>query len=458
MGALLLASTVALAAGPVSAAQLTLTWQDNAGGTAAFEIERSPGQTGEYTRMATTGAGAIHYADTTVPAGAPFCYRVRAVNAGGASGYSNVACGTAAVPPAIALAFAGVVRDRVGQRAGAPAPDGVLDGVFTLTLAPTSGARTATRLELRRQDAAAPWSAVWDTVHDTAWWTLGVAPFLDGQLLNTGSGMTAPLAAGGSLALFAADVDGLFAPGSTFTVAATFADGTAASATTTVAATAHPPPQASPSLTLAFAGRLRDRVSQSGGFPVPDGVADGTFTLTLAPGSGARTVTKLELTRHDSPDPLAGCLGHRAHESVLDAGRRRLARWPLGQYGQWRECPARRRRLPRPLRRRCHRPVRARLVFHPHRHLCRRSHRDRDRPGALDALRRNRRRPRAPGYPRGSRMNPYLGGSNSWTIFFATDGSQYATANPAKQAMLAGACQTGTPLASSPMETALETS
>jgi hypothetical protein len=239
----ILACTVALAAGAASAAQLTLDWVDNSGGTAGFVIERRTGTTGAFGQIATTEAGVTSYVDSTVPAGATFCYRVRASNAGGTSGSANVACGTAAASgpdntstgpaPAIALAFAGVARDRVSQSGSPPAPDGVLDGIFTLTLAPGSGARILTRLELRRHDSPDPWEDVWDTVPTSAFWTLGVAGFPDGQLLNDGSGINVPLAAGASLTLFAADVEGLFVPGSSFTITATFADGSMAIASTT---------------------------------------------------------------------------------------------------------------------------------------------------------------------------------------------------------------------------------
>jgi Divergent InlB B-repeat domain len=128
-------------------------------------------------------------------------------------------------PPAIALAFAGFARDRVGGDS-ALAPNGVRDGTFTLTLAPGSGARTVTRLELRRQKS----SGVWDTVPTSASWILGVAS-RDGRLLNAASGVNVRLAAGASVTLFAADMAGVFAPGSSFTITATFADGSTASAT-----------------------------------------------------------------------------------------------------------------------------------------------------------------------------------------------------------------------------------
>jgi subtilisin len=53
-----------------------------------------------------------------------------------------------------------------------------------------------------------------------------------------------------------------------------------------------PPP---PSLSLRYEGKLRDRVGKSNALTAADGQPDGTFKVTLAAGSGARTVTQLEL-------------------------------------------------------------------------------------------------------------------------------------------------------------------
>ncbi len=86
-GALLVASTL-FAAGTdratPRAAQLTLNWVDNSGGVANFIVERKTGTTGAYARIATTAIGITTY-----------CYRVKASNALGDSGYSNEACKTA---------------------------------------------------------------------------------------------------------------------------------------------------------------------------------------------------------------------------------------------------------------------------------------------------------------------------------------------------------------------------
>lgn len=99
MGALLLASTL-FAAGAERAgqqpAQLTLNWVDNAAGTANFIVERKTGTTGTFARIATTASGVTTYVDSTVVAGITYCYRVKAANQLGESGYSNEGCASGA--------------------------------------------------------------------------------------------------------------------------------------------------------------------------------------------------------------------------------------------------------------------------------------------------------------------------------------------------------------------------
>jgi hypothetical protein len=104
VGALLVASTLFVAGAervpqeaPLRAPQLTLDWVDNAGGTVTFIIERKTETTGTYARIATTGPGITTYTDSAIVAGTRYCYRVKASNAFGDSGYSNEACGSPAV-------------------------------------------------------------------------------------------------------------------------------------------------------------------------------------------------------------------------------------------------------------------------------------------------------------------------------------------------------------------------
>jgi hypothetical protein len=83
--------TVTVLGGP---AKLTLTWVDNAAGTAVYQIERKTGVSGMYAQLVTTAAGAVTYQDATPVTGTTYCYRVRAANSNGVSDYSNEACAT----------------------------------------------------------------------------------------------------------------------------------------------------------------------------------------------------------------------------------------------------------------------------------------------------------------------------------------------------------------------------
>ena len=88
-----------LVTAPLLAAQLTLTWTDNASNEAGSRIERRLNPSGIYAEIATVGTNVTTFVDSTVTAGQGYCYRVRAYNVSGSSGYSNEACRTAAAPP-----------------------------------------------------------------------------------------------------------------------------------------------------------------------------------------------------------------------------------------------------------------------------------------------------------------------------------------------------------------------
>lgn len=77
------------AAAPAHAAQVTLTWQDNASNEDGFRVERATG-TGAYTLLTTVGANSTNHTDTSVAASTNYSYRISAFNTAGASGFSNV--------------------------------------------------------------------------------------------------------------------------------------------------------------------------------------------------------------------------------------------------------------------------------------------------------------------------------------------------------------------------------
>jgi fibronectin type 3 domain-containing protein len=71
-----------------------LTWQDNSDNEDGFKIERSTSGSASFSQIDTVGENVESYDDTTVDDGTLYCYRVRAYNEAGNSGYSNVSCDT----------------------------------------------------------------------------------------------------------------------------------------------------------------------------------------------------------------------------------------------------------------------------------------------------------------------------------------------------------------------------
>ena len=215
--------------------------------------------------------------------------RTLTVTARYADGTTSVSTVTIVVPPAptASRAYLGMPQDRVGRGNTTFGADGSPDGAIRVQLAAGSGARTVIRVELRTSSGG-----LWDTDPATTSWSLGVATDLAGALLNAGNAtVNFPIADGGSFVVFAADdpVVGHFNPGRVLTVTTRFADGSSASASATVVA----PP--GPSITVAYLGQLRDRVGRGNTVLTPDGAVDGTVEIRLAAGSGARTVTRVEL-------------------------------------------------------------------------------------------------------------------------------------------------------------------
>jgi hypothetical protein len=95
---MLLAVLLVLFAVPAFAATGRLTWGDNSFNESGFEIERKGALCtdtgGTWAQIGTTAANINTYDDTTVIEAQPYCFRVRAVNAAGKSGYSPTVGGT----------------------------------------------------------------------------------------------------------------------------------------------------------------------------------------------------------------------------------------------------------------------------------------------------------------------------------------------------------------------------
>jgi lysophospholipase L1-like esterase len=81
--------------------QITLSWTDASDNETGFEIERSLTPGGGFVSLTTTAANATSFLDSGLDGNTQYYYRIRAVNSGGSSGYSNeVNCTTLPAPPA----------------------------------------------------------------------------------------------------------------------------------------------------------------------------------------------------------------------------------------------------------------------------------------------------------------------------------------------------------------------
>jgi hypothetical protein len=202
-----------------------------------------------------------------------------------------------ACSPSIALGYDGAIRDRVGQGELALTPDGQADGVFSALFTGSGNNCVVMRLELNRTGLV----GVWDTVPNDQFWILGAANGLDTGLINANDGsVNISLLGGNSFKMFAADYasapagfpNGLFIPGSTFSLKATFSNGVTTTSSVTINSTF-----SGPTISLSYDGKIRDRVGQSELALNSDGQLDGVFSVTLNAGSGNRTVNRLQLSR-----------------------------------------------------------------------------------------------------------------------------------------------------------------
>jgi len=87
------------AATPASASAVDLSWWDMSANETGFEIERKTGSAGAWSRVLTTGANVSTIDDVGLAGSTTYYYRGRAVNASGASVYSNEVGVTTPAPP-----------------------------------------------------------------------------------------------------------------------------------------------------------------------------------------------------------------------------------------------------------------------------------------------------------------------------------------------------------------------
>jgi fibronectin type 3 domain-containing protein/predicted esterase len=84
-----LAPTVLVAHGTSTPTSVTLSWQDNATTETNYQVYRSANDNTNYLLLTTLAANSISYKDSGLFANATYYYKVRALNTGGNSAYSN---------------------------------------------------------------------------------------------------------------------------------------------------------------------------------------------------------------------------------------------------------------------------------------------------------------------------------------------------------------------------------
>jgi hypothetical protein len=133
----------------VTAAQVTLSWSDNSTNEDGFRVERRTGTAGTYAEIAVVGVNVKSYTDVNLANATTYCYRVRAYNGGGVSGYSNEQCAT--TPVAIGytltvtkLGTGGGTVTATGINCGADCSELYASGTsVVLAATPTSGSTFA---------------------------------------------------------------------------------------------------------------------------------------------------------------------------------------------------------------------------------------------------------------------------------------------------------------------------
>jgi hypothetical protein len=92
--AALLLIFLSLCGADTQAARLQLSWMDNSHNERGFSIERRQGAGGTFSVIVTQEANVAFYLDNGLLPATAYCYRVRAFNDAGQSGYSNESCTT----------------------------------------------------------------------------------------------------------------------------------------------------------------------------------------------------------------------------------------------------------------------------------------------------------------------------------------------------------------------------
>ncbi len=107
------APTALVGTAPTTSTEADLTWTANTTNASSYVVDRS--NTSDFTTLTSVNLGrdAVSYQDTTVASGSTYYYRVKAINAAGASSYTNTATVTTrSSPPA---APTGLVATPIAQ-------------------------------------------------------------------------------------------------------------------------------------------------------------------------------------------------------------------------------------------------------------------------------------------------------------------------------------------------------
>lgn len=135
-----------LAVTALTATRLRLDWTDGSNNETRFEVERSTaGAGGPFTLRATLGPNVVTWADSLLTPDTEYCYRVRAANLIGNSGYTNVDCETTPLVSRTALDLNGGTYVTFGDAAAVDLPQFTIecwfrrDGTGTAANAGTGG-------------------------------------------------------------------------------------------------------------------------------------------------------------------------------------------------------------------------------------------------------------------------------------------------------------------------------
>src|SRR5215207_3146669 len=137
----------------LAALQLTVTWSDRSTNEDGFRVERKTG-TAAYAQITQKSANVTSFIDSTVTAGITYCYRVRAFNAAGNSGYSPEACGKPSVSFTLTVTKTGtgtgtVTSTPTGISCGTTCVASYLNGT-TITLAATTSSGSTSGVWIQR--------------------------------------------------------------------------------------------------------------------------------------------------------------------------------------------------------------------------------------------------------------------------------------------------------------------